>query len=168
MTTRARFLAFAVPHGQIAEPLIYLSETRYRYTATAHWIGETAMAVISRLDMQLAMHKMRSKDFADKIGMTPQTISRIKTGMQRCILPEHRRSRKMNPHFHRCCPREAAAFRPLFTVRPAATEAKKASPSYDPNIVNRQNLTFRKFSVKPPVEHHTAPASRKAASRPTC
>lgn len=43
------------------------------------------MAIQCKLDMQLAMHKMRSKDFADKIGMTPQTISRIKTGKLKAI-----------------------------------------------------------------------------------
>lgn len=43
------------------------------------------MAVISRLDMQLAMRKMRSKELAERVGVTVQTVSRPKTGKARAV-----------------------------------------------------------------------------------
>ena len=38
------------------------------------------MAIIVRLDVQLAKNKMQSKELASRIGCTVQTVSRLKQG----------------------------------------------------------------------------------------
>ncbi|MEM7668692.1 MAG: helix-turn-helix transcriptional regulator [Pseudomonadota bacterium] len=43
------------------------------------------MPVVTRLDVMLARRKMRSKDLAERIGMTEQNLSILKTGKARGI-----------------------------------------------------------------------------------
>lgn len=43
------------------------------------------MAIIVRLDVMLAMRKMRSKELAERIGITEQNISLLKSGKVRGI-----------------------------------------------------------------------------------
>ena len=38
------------------------------------------MAIVVRLDVMLARRKMRSKDLADRIGITQQNLSLLKSG----------------------------------------------------------------------------------------
>lgn len=38
------------------------------------------MAIIVNLDVMLAKRKMRSKELADRIGITPQNLSLLKSG----------------------------------------------------------------------------------------
>ncbi len=38
------------------------------------------MRIVVRLDVQLAKNKMRSKDLARRIGITPQNLSLLKSG----------------------------------------------------------------------------------------
>lgn len=43
------------------------------------------MPIVTRLDVMLARRKMRSKDLAERIGMTEQNLSILKTGKARGI-----------------------------------------------------------------------------------
>ena len=43
------------------------------------------MAIIVRLDVMLAMRKMRSKELAERIGITEQNLSLLKSGKVRGI-----------------------------------------------------------------------------------
>ena len=43
------------------------------------------MAIIVNLDVMMAMRKMRSKELAEKIGITEQNLSILKTGKANAI-----------------------------------------------------------------------------------
>lgn len=43
------------------------------------------MAIIVNLDVMMAMRKMRSKELAEKIGITEQNLSILKTGKAKAI-----------------------------------------------------------------------------------
>ncbi|MCO4840832.1 MAG: helix-turn-helix transcriptional regulator [Rhodobacteraceae bacterium] len=43
------------------------------------------MAIIVRLDVMLAMRKMRSKELAERIGITEQNLSLLKSGKVRGV-----------------------------------------------------------------------------------
>ncbi len=43
------------------------------------------MAIRINLDVMLALRKIRSNDLAEKIGITPQNLSILKTGKARAI-----------------------------------------------------------------------------------
>ncbi len=43
------------------------------------------MAIIVNLDVMLARRKMRLNDLAEAVGITPQTLSVLKTGKARAI-----------------------------------------------------------------------------------
>jgi len=43
------------------------------------------MPIVINLDVQLAKRKMRSKELANAIGITPQNLSILKTGKARAI-----------------------------------------------------------------------------------
>lgn len=43
------------------------------------------MTIVIKLDMQLAKRKMRSKQLAEIIGITPQNLSVLKSGRARAI-----------------------------------------------------------------------------------
>ena len=43
------------------------------------------MSIISRIDVMLAKNKMQSKELARRIGVTEQTMSRIKSGKLKSV-----------------------------------------------------------------------------------
>ena len=43
------------------------------------------MAIVIQLDVVMAQRKMRSKDLAEKVGITEQNLSILKTGKARAI-----------------------------------------------------------------------------------
>jgi len=43
------------------------------------------MRIVVRLDVELAKKKMKSKDLAEKIGITPQNLSLLKSGKVRGV-----------------------------------------------------------------------------------
>ncbi len=43
------------------------------------------MPIVVRLDVQLAMKKMKSKDLAIQVGITPQNLSLLKSGKVRGV-----------------------------------------------------------------------------------
>ena len=43
------------------------------------------MTMVSRLDLQLAKRKMKSKELSERISVTVQTVSRMKTGKIKAI-----------------------------------------------------------------------------------
>ncbi|WP_192483529.1 MULTISPECIES: helix-turn-helix domain-containing protein [Cysteiniphilum] len=43
------------------------------------------MAIIVNLDVMMAMRKMRSKELAEKIGITEQNLSILKTGKAKAV-----------------------------------------------------------------------------------
>lgn len=43
------------------------------------------MAIVVNIDIVLAINKMRSKELAEKIGITPQTLSILKSGRSRAV-----------------------------------------------------------------------------------
>jgi putative transcriptional regulator len=45
----------------------------------------TLMPIVINLDVMLAKRKMASKDLAEKIGITPQNLSILKTGKVKAI-----------------------------------------------------------------------------------
>ncbi|MDN4502480.1 helix-turn-helix transcriptional regulator [Alteromonadaceae bacterium BrNp21-10] len=43
------------------------------------------MAIVVNIDIVLAINKMRSKELAEKIGITPQNLSILKSGRSRAV-----------------------------------------------------------------------------------
>ena len=43
------------------------------------------MPIIVNLDIMLAINKMRSKELAEKVGITPQNLSILKSGRARAV-----------------------------------------------------------------------------------
>ena len=60
------------------------AKTPKNCAATPNWSSETVPIVVN-VDVMLARRKMRLNELAEKVGITPQNLSVLKTGKARAI-----------------------------------------------------------------------------------